>query len=72
MCGADVHRPYATELGRAELDVFEGRSAPVLGAWFAAQPDWWRERVEVVAMDACAPFRAAVRTWIAERGDRVG
>ena len=62
------HRRWVTNIADleagAELDVFEGRSAPVLGAWFAGQPDWWRDRVEVVAMDACAPFRAAVRTWL--------
>lgn len=51
------------EAGR-ELDVFEGRSAASLGTWLAAQPDWWRDRVDVVAMDACAPFRAAVRDWL--------
>ena len=62
------HRRWVTniadlEAGR-ELDVFEGRSAAGLGAWLADQPDWWRDRVEVVAMDACAPFRAAVRDWL--------
>jgi len=48
----------------AELDVFEGRSAASLGAWLSDQPAWWRDAVEVVAMDACAPFRAAVRDWL--------
>lgn len=50
--------------GGGELDVFEGRGAALLGDWLSGRPAWWRDAVEVVAMDASAPFRAAVRTWL--------
>jgi len=47
-----------------EVDVIEGRSAVLLGGWLASRPLWWRNAVEVVAMDASAPFRKAVREWL--------
>lgn len=65
-----VPRRFVTNIADVEagieLDVFEGRSSLRLGDWLAGQPSWWRQSVEVVAMDASAPFRSAVRQWLPE------
>jgi len=46
------------------LDVVDGRDSAAVGAWLAAQPRWWRRRVQVVAIDPSAAFRSAVRRWL--------
>ena len=46
------------------IDVVEGRDAGAVASWLAAQPWWWRRRVEVVAIDPSASFRSAVRRWL--------
>ncbi|WP_328828383.1 transposase [Nocardioides acrostichi] len=46
------------------IDVVEGRDAGAVAAWLAAQPRWWRRRVDVVAIDPSASFRSAVRRWL--------
>src|SRR5680860_820373 len=46
------------------LDVVEGRDSAAVSAWLAAQPRWWRRRVQVVAIDPSAAFRSAVRRWL--------
>ena len=33
------------------LDMVPGRSKQVFKTWLASQPDTWRERIEIVAMD---------------------
>jgi len=39
----------------------EGRSAGDAGSWLAARTQQWREGVQVVAIDMCSAYRAAVR-----------
>ena len=46
------------------IAVVDGRDATAVAAWLAAQPRWWRRRVEVVAIDPSASFRSAVRRWL--------
>ena len=36
------------------LDMVPGRSKQVFKTWLASQPDTWRERIEIVAMDGWA------------------
>ncbi|MFN8075277.1 MAG: transposase [Kineosporiaceae bacterium] len=43
------------------LGVVDGRGAAGVAAWLAARPQEWRDRVEVVAIDPSAAFRAALR-----------
>ncbi|MBS4753240.1 transposase [Nocardioides sp. zg-ZUI104] len=43
------------------IDVVDGRDAAAVATWLAAQPRWWRRRVEVVAIDPSASFRSAVK-----------
>jgi transposase len=47
--------------GQGLLGQVEGRSATDAGAWLAAQPPEWRAGVQVVAIDMCPAYRAAVR-----------
>ena len=47
--------------GQGMLGQVEGRDATSAAAWLAAQPKAWRDGVRFVAIDMCAPFRAAVR-----------
>lgn len=35
------------------LDMVPGRSKQVFKTWLPAQPDTWREHIEIVAMDGC-------------------
>lgn len=46
------------------IDVVDGRDAAAVADWLAAQPRWWRRRVQVVAIDPSASFRSAVRRWL--------
>jgi transposase len=41
------------------LDMVEGRSKKVFSAWLEAQPRWWRDQIEVVAMDGFTGFKTA-------------
>lgn len=43
------------------LGVVDGRGAGGVGAWLAERPQPWRDRVQVVAIDPSAAFRAAIR-----------
>lgn len=43
------------------LGLVPGSSGAAVTAWLAAQPELWREGVEVVAVDPAAPFALAVR-----------
>ena len=43
------------------LGLIPGRSGAAVQAWLAAQPQPWREGIEVVALDPSAPFAAAIR-----------
>ncbi|MFN8074299.1 MAG: ISL3 family transposase [Kineosporiaceae bacterium] len=43
------------------LGVVDGRGAAGVAAWLAARPQEWRDRIEVVAIDPSAAFRAALR-----------
>jgi transposase len=43
------------------LGQVEGRSAADAGAWLAAQTPSWRAGVQIVAIDMCSAYRAAVR-----------
>jgi transposase len=47
--------------GQGLLGQVEGRAATDAGAWLAAQTPAWRAGIEVVAIDMCAAYRAAVR-----------
>ena len=40
------------------LDMIPGRSKRVFKTWLASQPDTWRERIEIVAMDGFTGLRA--------------
>ena len=37
-----------------------GRSKRVFKTWLASQPDTWRERIEIAAMDGITGFKYAV------------
>ena len=41
------------------LDMVPGRSKRVFKTWLVSQPDTWRERIEVVAMDGFTGFKSA-------------
>lgn len=41
------------------LDMVPGRSKKVFKTWLASQPDTWRERIEIVAMDGFTGFKSA-------------
>jgi transposase len=43
------------------LGVVDGRHGAAVGAWLAARPQAWRDRIQVVAIDPSAPYRAALR-----------
>ena len=46
----------------AILDVVDGPRGKTVKAWLLARPRWWRRRIEYVAIDMSAEFRAAIRT----------
>ena len=41
------------------LDMIPGRSKEVFKTWLASQPDTWRSRIEIVAMDGFTGFKSA-------------
>ena len=41
------------------LDMVPGRSKQVFKTWLASQPNTWRERIEIVAMDGFTGFKSA-------------
>ena len=41
------------------LDMVPGRSKRVFKTWLASQPDTWRSRIEIVAMDGFTGFKSA-------------
>ena len=41
------------------LDMVPGRSKRVFKTWLASQPNTWRERIEIVAMDGFTGFKSA-------------
>ena len=41
------------------LDMVPGRSKQVFKTWLASQPDTWRSRIEIVAMDGFTGFKSA-------------
>ena len=41
------------------LDMIPGRSKKVFKTWLSSQPDTWRERIEIVAMDGFTGFKSA-------------
>src|SRR5512135_239247 len=43
------------------LGLVPGRSGAAVESWLAAQPQAWRDRIEVVALDPSAPFAAVHR-----------
>ncbi|RNL48235.1 ISL3 family transposase, partial [Arthrobacter oryzae] len=45
----------------AILDIVDGRRGQAVRDWIGARPRWWRNRVELVAMDMSTEFRRAVR-----------
>jgi transposase len=44
----------------AVLGVVDGRDGAAVRAWLRSRPRWWRHRVQVVAIDPSAAFRAAL------------
>jgi transposase len=52
--------PIRDNTGPARLlDMIEGRSKQVFKTWLAAQPQAWRDQLEVVAMDGFTGFKTA-------------
>lgn len=47
--------------GQGLLGQVEGRSGTDAGAWLAARTQRWRDGVQMVAIDMCSAYRAAVR-----------
>ncbi len=47
--------------GQGLLGQTAGRTSTAVVAWLEARPQSWRDAVQVVAMDPCASYRAAVR-----------
>lgn len=45
----------------AVLDIVDGRRGQAVRDWIGARPRWWRNKVELVAMDMSSEFRRAVR-----------
>ena len=45
----------------AVLDVVDGRRGTAVRWWLRARPESWRARVQIVAIDMSAEFRAAIR-----------
>ncbi len=45
----------------AILDIVDGRRGQAVRDWIGARPRWWRNKVELVAMDMSSEFRRAVR-----------
>lgn len=46
------------------LGQVEGRSAADAGSWLAARTQQWREGLQVLAIDMCSAYRAAVRKYL--------
>jgi transposase len=46
------------------LGQVEGRSAGDAGSWLAARTQQWRESVQIVAIDMCSAYRAAVAEYL--------
>jgi hypothetical protein len=47
--------------GSAVLDVVDGRRGTAVRWWLRQRPEPWRARIEIVAIDMSAEFRAAIR-----------
>ena len=45
----------------AVLGVVDGRDGAAVRGWLACRPRWWRHRLQVVAIDPSAAFRAALQ-----------
>ena len=59
--------PIRDRRGRSRLlDMVPGRSKRVFKIWLAAQPDTWRERIEIVAMDGFTGFKSAAAKELPE------
>ncbi|GAA4038278.1 ISL3 family transposase [Arthrobacter methylotrophus] len=52
----------------AILDIVDGRRGQAVRDWIRARPRWWRNRVELVAMDMSTEFRRAVRKALPKAG----
>lgn len=50
--------------GQGLLGQVEGRASGDAGAWLAARTQAWRDDVQVVAIDMCSAYRAAVRAHL--------
>jgi transposase len=61
---ADKWHVGFTDLGGSAglLGQVEGRTAATVSAWIEAQSEDWRAGVQVVAIDMCTVFKAAIRT----------
>jgi transposase len=46
------------------LGVVDGRDGAAVRGWLASRPRWWRHRVDVVAIDPSAAFRAALHPLV--------
>src|SRR3954467_10844318 len=59
------YEPWMTTLVDADtgrvLGVVDGRDSAGVGAWLASRSQFWRDAVEVVAIDPSAAFRRALR-----------
>jgi transposase len=53
--------------GAGLLGQVEGRTAASVSAWTGAQTRQWRTGVQVVAIDMCTVFKAAVRDSLRTR-----
>jgi len=43
------------------LDMTEGRSKHVFKTWLASRPAWWRDQIDIVAMDGFIGFKTATQ-----------
>lgn len=50
----------------AVLDVVDGRRGTAVRWWLRQRPEYWQQRVQLVAIDMSAEFRAAIRDVVPE------
>jgi transposase len=52
------------------LGQIDGRTSAAVRTWLSGRGQTWRDAVQVVAIDPCAPYAAAVRQLLRRRGSR--
>jgi len=54
------------------LDIVDGRRGATVRKWLKSRPRYWRQRVQVVAIDMSSEFRKPVRETLAQGEDQRG